>query len=141
MDTNENMKNVKDMMSFTTKNIIYIFIGISLLIFIYKILKKNKKDAEVKRNNEISIKMKLSREKQLQELDKEMMINKEKMKEQNIKKNEEKKKDADQAKPKLGSKDNSSFNHLNDYSNYYRPSLKNRFVNCHKKKYICNCII
>ncbi|SBS96432.1 selenoprotein, putative (Sel4) [Plasmodium malariae] len=74
----------------------------------------------------MDIKMKMSREKKLQELEKEMIANKEKMKEQIKKRDEEKEKVLDSSKQKPSSKDNSAFNHFKDYSNYYRPSIRNR---------------
>ncbi|SBT45256.1 selenoprotein, putative [Plasmodium ovale wallikeri] len=130
MDKMENRELMKGVTVRMVKNVLMTIIAIALLIFIYKFMKYKRKISEYKRNREINEKMKMSREKKLQELEKEMIANKEKMKER-VKKGEDEKKDkqSDASKQRPGSTDNSTFNHFRDYSNYYRPSIRNRYKN------------
>ncbi|KJP89746.1 hypothetical protein AK88_00454 [Plasmodium fragile] len=113
----------------TVKNVILLGFGVICFILIYKFMKYRKRVSEFERNKKIGEHMKMSREKRLQELEKEMMVNKQKMSEQMNKADDKKDKTLDSAKPKADSKDDSSFSHFRDLSNYYRPSIRNRYKN------------
>ncbi|ANQ10555.1 Uncharacterized protein PCOAH_00048700 [Plasmodium coatneyi] len=129
MDREGNKAPAKGVDLLTVKNVILLVLGVISFILIYKFMKYRKRVSEFERKNKIDEKMKMSREKRLQELEKEMMVNKEKMKEQMNKGDDKKDKALDSDKPKPDSKDNSSFNHFRDLSNYYRPSIRNRYKN------------
>ncbi|ETB59681.1 hypothetical protein YYC_03109 [Plasmodium yoelii 17X] len=114
----------------TIKNVLFIIMIALFIIVVYKYVKYKSKISEAKRNNEIYEKMKISREKQLQKLEEEMIINKKKMNE-NLKNTdkENNNKTLDSSTPKSNSKDKSTFSHFKDYSNYYKPSIRDRLYN------------
>ncbi|EDL46974.1 hypothetical protein PVIIG_01355 [Plasmodium vivax India VII] len=126
MDRVGNKAPAKGVDLLTVKNVILLVLGVTAFILIYKFMRHRKRVSEFKRNSEIDKKMKMSREKRLQELEKEMMANKQKMSEQVNKGDDKKDKALDSDKPKPDSKNNSSFSHFRDLSNYYRPSIRNR---------------
>eukprot|EP00366_Plasmodium_knowlesi_P003255 XP_002260752.1 hypothetical protein, conserved in Plasmodium species [Plasmodium knowlesi strain H] len=126
MDREGNNAPTKGVDLLSVKNVILLVLGVTSFILIYKFMKYRKKVSEFERKNKIDEKMKMSREKRLQELEKEMIVNKEKMREQMNKGNDKKDKALDSDKAKPDSKDNSSFSHFRDLSNYYRPSIRNR---------------
>lgn len=111
----------------TIKNAVLIIIIALFIIVVYKYVKYKNKISETKRNNEIYEKMKISREKQLQKLEEEMIVNKNKMNEslKNTDK-ETNNKTLNSSTPKSNSKDKSTFSHFKDYSNYYKPSIRDR---------------
>ncbi|CAD2093375.1 selenoprotein, putative [Plasmodium vinckei brucechwatti] len=112
----------------TIKNVLFILAIVLFVIVVYKYVKYKNKISEAKRNNEIHEKMKISRERQLQKLEEEMIINKKKMSE-NLKNTDKEKsnKILDSSTPKPNSKDKSTFSHFKDYSNYYKPSIRDRY--------------
>ncbi|KEG03074.1 hypothetical protein YYE_02005 [Plasmodium vinckei vinckei] len=114
----------------TIKNVLLIFGIVLFVMAVYKYVKYKNRIYEAKRNNEIHEKMKISRERQLQKLEEEMIINKKKMNE-NLKNTDKEKsnKILDSSTPKPNSKDKSTFCHFKDYSNYYKPSIRDRLYN------------